>query len=546
MFPFHLFMSSNKSYAFRDRSSLNEAKSKFDAAAWLEKRGIPTQKSQHRITISCPIGTHSDSTPSFSLKHYTSGWGWKCFGCGETGDVVTLVKIVDKCPDTDAIIEVHKFSGVPMPEYGKGARGGYSSSKGRDRTWRDTAVNMGQMPSNKRSGYRGSGGGASAGHGSAGNRSTAPTRSQPYQKKAPSHATSSRYDDAYYEALAQNQHWEDDPYGDYDYDPHGRGGERASRDEEFLLEVEEESQQNIFDPYEENDGDLEAPEILVPQRVIHPHREHIPDLYEQLKEAGKPIFVSEEMARRFEVISDGDSERLQRMCYLSRLRDEAELLNLWLDQRGWSKEVASRTDIHIAARTFQKQRLKVVRHPFYGWGHRTLGWSDRVQTADRRRTGISQRWLANAGATPPLVGAHSLDGQYIAMVAEGVSDWVTVTDNAPQGVAPLCVPGTSHKDLAAREIVALLRGRHVVVFGDRDKSGAGMLGVLSAAAQSAYLKVIWAAPDDGDLSDLLSTSARTHNPYVARMALRANLRELVNQVLGENLVSGSRWRLKLP
>ena len=119
-----------------------------------------------------------------------------------------------------------------------------------------------------------------------------------------------------------------------------------------------------------------------------------------------------------------------------------------------------------------------------------------------------------------------------------------IADNALRGAAPLCVPGTSHKELADREVVGLLRNRLIIVFGDRDASGVGLTAELSAAAQAAYLKVVWAAPDDGDLSDLLATSAHTHNADVARMHLRSSIKELVNE-LG-SMDSGARWRLKLP
>ena len=257
------------------------------------------------------------------------------------------------------------------------------------------------------------------------------------------------------------------------------------------------------------------------------------------------LLITEETARRFENISDEQADKLQKICHYSRTAGNTNnLLNLWLEQRGWSPEVASKVDIHVATRVFRDTRLQVVRHPFYGVGHRLLGWSDRVQSKDRKEKDIKQRWLANVGPTPPLVGTHALSGQPIAMFAEGVSDWVTVTDNAPHGAAPLCVPGASHKELAAREIVGLLRHHLIIVFGDRDAPGVGLSAMLSAAAQAAALRVVWASPDDGDLSDLLANCARTHNPHVARMHLRASIKEMVNQM--EQMDSGARWRLKLP
>jgi len=42
--------------------------------------------------ISCPLGTHRDDNPSFSV--YDNDKAFKCFGCGVGGDVITLVRIM--------------------------------------------------------------------------------------------------------------------------------------------------------------------------------------------------------------------------------------------------------------------------------------------------------------------------------------------------------------------------------------------------------------------------------------------------------------------
>jgi hypothetical protein len=42
-----------------------------------------------RLWLSCPLGTHVDENPSFSVTPGRKRW--KCFGCGERGDVVDLV-----------------------------------------------------------------------------------------------------------------------------------------------------------------------------------------------------------------------------------------------------------------------------------------------------------------------------------------------------------------------------------------------------------------------------------------------------------------------
>ena len=521
-------MASQQSRYSRDDGPLNEAKSQFEAPAWLEARGIRVKRSGSSVLIHCPDPNHEDSHPSCSLKRYPAGWGWKCFSCSSSGNSIQLVQMLTGVSAADAIAEVHKFSGVPMAEWNGGRNQGGKGK--RDRSWASSRITRSRIADNNRSGHRNRNG---AGR----------ERSAPHQSVGSAHAPRSnserdreleggRYGSAP-EAPSPTTGWIDEGdlcelYLPYDTDDDPRYYEDAPYD----------TYEDWGEPHQLLEPTLEPEQALRPvyesSLTGHPQE----DSFERL-------LITEETARRFENISDDHATKLQKICHFSRLPgDNNNLLNLWLEQRGWSPEVASKVDIHVAARVFKDTRLHVVRHPFYGVGHRLLGWADRVQTKDRRENQISQRWLANSGPTPPLVGTHALSGQPIAMFAEGVSDWVTITDNAPHGAAPLCVPGTSHKELAAREMVGLLRHHLIIVFGDRDAPGVGLSAMLSAAAQVAALRVVWASPDDGDLSDLLATSARTHNPHVARMHLKASIQEMANQI--EHMDSGARWRLKLP
>src|SRR5512133_211612 len=43
-----------------------------------------------RLWWPCPLGTHEDRNPSFSVR--PGDWTWKCFGCGARGDAVALVR----------------------------------------------------------------------------------------------------------------------------------------------------------------------------------------------------------------------------------------------------------------------------------------------------------------------------------------------------------------------------------------------------------------------------------------------------------------------
>jgi DNA primase len=51
----------------------------------------PGRRGEHgrKLWWSCPLGTHEDPNPSFSVEP-GKPW-WKCWGCGESGDAATLV-----------------------------------------------------------------------------------------------------------------------------------------------------------------------------------------------------------------------------------------------------------------------------------------------------------------------------------------------------------------------------------------------------------------------------------------------------------------------
>ena len=533
-----------------DNGPLQEAKGRFDAPAWMQNRGLDVQRRGDHATIRCPDPAHPDNRPSCSLRRYTTGWGWRCFSCGATGDAVSLVQILSSCSMGEAIAEVHRYSGVPMPERNNTQDSHPQSSrrnKPRKKPWSAPPM-RGSLAGGKGTGSTQSRSGTSEGSGSrVGYRAaptSSPTREAGRQRLSPlrpqggsvqpPHDEDGWHDsedgpplDAY-DGLALGEDF--DTYGEYPtdpYDTHLFASENPPLSAENGHRWEQSEAPSADSEYGHNMARRASAEL-------------------SSLDLASPLEVTEAMVQRFERIDVGQSERLSRICRNARIGNRSDLLSQWLNLRGWSPNVVEQADIHVAARQYDSQRLVVVRHPFYGFSQRMLGWADRVQRTDRQRIGQEKRWLANSGPPPPLVGAHSLNGQPVALVAEGVSDWVTLLDNAPSGAAALCVPGAGLGWYAARELMALLRGRHVVVFGDRDKAGAGLSAVIAAAAAAADLSVVWAAPDDGDLSDLLATSARTHNPDLARSALRASLASLVHDLSNGRVVSGSHRRLSLP
>jgi hypothetical protein len=64
---------------------------------------IPPQREGRRVKISCPLGLHEDSTPSFTI--YPNDKGWYCFGCNQGGTVIDLVLLDQKLNDPRLALE---------------------------------------------------------------------------------------------------------------------------------------------------------------------------------------------------------------------------------------------------------------------------------------------------------------------------------------------------------------------------------------------------------------------------------------------------------
>ena len=437
------------SYGEERRRAKQEAKAQFDAATWLERLGHNVVRNPKGATLSCPIPGHSDSDPSFSLLRYDDGWGWNCFGCRRKGDSIALVEAVLGCNPAEAIAEVHRFSGVEVPERRKGAS--------RRATPRPVRRGVGTLEATEA---------APSGRGHHGR------VEQPNTDEVVAAATSATH------ASATD------------------GGVHGHR----------------LDP--------DAPLGPIPLALV----------------------------RKFERISESDALRLADQLHKNRISGRDGLLMKWVGSRMWTETIARHADIHMAQRIYGRDEarvtLTVARHPFYGAGNRVLGWADRVQSCDWERT-RGKRWLANAGKPPPLVGAHTVSTQGTVLVAEGVSDWITLMDNAPTDAAALCVPGTGFGADASRELVALLRGRQVVVFGDRDDAGAGLGALVAATATAVGMKFLMVECETKDISDLLSDGARVYGPEHARNKLRRNLLQIVTALSEGWIPSGHTAPLRL-
>ena len=72
---------------------------------------VPLQRENNEWVGLCPF--HPDKNPSFKIWKLDEGvWGFKCFGCGENGNVFQFVQKFDKIPFTAAVKKVLVEAGV--------------------------------------------------------------------------------------------------------------------------------------------------------------------------------------------------------------------------------------------------------------------------------------------------------------------------------------------------------------------------------------------------------------------------------------------------
>ncbi|VVB51619.1 DNA primase [uncultured archaeon] len=82
-------------------ADLKKLKKQIDVVAVIGARVELHQQGSHYMAC-CPF--HGDKTPSLKLDDRQGEWLWKCFGCGEGGDVIEFVEKFDHC-DTKTAIE---------------------------------------------------------------------------------------------------------------------------------------------------------------------------------------------------------------------------------------------------------------------------------------------------------------------------------------------------------------------------------------------------------------------------------------------------------
>ena len=76
-------------------------------------RRVPLTKKGQNYWGCCPF--HNDKTPSFCVSE-DKGF-CKCFGCGESGDIISFTMKVNNMDFKSAIEELANMAGMKMPEY---------------------------------------------------------------------------------------------------------------------------------------------------------------------------------------------------------------------------------------------------------------------------------------------------------------------------------------------------------------------------------------------------------------------------------------------
>lgn len=76
---------------------------------------LELRRSGTNFMARCPF--HGEKTPSFNVNRNLQIY--KCFGCGESGDVIKFVEKYESCTFMEALEILAKRAGIPMPELAK-------------------------------------------------------------------------------------------------------------------------------------------------------------------------------------------------------------------------------------------------------------------------------------------------------------------------------------------------------------------------------------------------------------------------------------------
>jgi len=97
-----------------DSNQIEEIKNRLDIAQVVEKY-VPLRQAGKNFSGLCPF--HNEKTPSFIVSPDIQRY--KCFGCGETGDIFNFVQKIENIDFTEALEKLAKEAGVELKQYKK-------------------------------------------------------------------------------------------------------------------------------------------------------------------------------------------------------------------------------------------------------------------------------------------------------------------------------------------------------------------------------------------------------------------------------------------
>lgn len=87
---------------------------------YLESQGVELIKSGRKTKCSCPLPGHEDDdTPSFYIGEFKDGGQYfKCFGCEESGGIVSLVRLMENRASNGEVVRIlSERTGVEMGKF---------------------------------------------------------------------------------------------------------------------------------------------------------------------------------------------------------------------------------------------------------------------------------------------------------------------------------------------------------------------------------------------------------------------------------------------
>lgn len=94
------------------KEDIEKIRKAVDIIDYLSFRGVEAHQAGTSWKALCPI--HSERSPSFHIKPETKTW--HCFGCGNGGDIFSLVQEMDELNFSAAIQELAEYAGIKLVE----------------------------------------------------------------------------------------------------------------------------------------------------------------------------------------------------------------------------------------------------------------------------------------------------------------------------------------------------------------------------------------------------------------------------------------------